>query len=144
MAVRRCGVMGKVEGWGWKRGWSCAVRLLSLVPLPLHHHARAHRHAELVLGLRVAEQPRLLELGAHAVAPEGLDFLQRCACPGVRRRAGGARRGARVMVERAADSGLLPDITNTIFVSRVFFSYSKPRSSTQDGARLLESDQVIR
>ena len=80
----------------------CTARqdLLAPVGLPLLA-PRAHRHAEELLRVGVAEQPRLAAAGAHAVVLVGLDALPRRAGPGVRRLARGARRRARVVVERA-------------------------------------------
>eukprot|EP00964_Phaeocystis_antarctica_P109907 scaffold74313_cov51-Phaeocystis_antarctica.AAC.2 len=80
----------------------CTARqdLLAPVGLPLLA-PRAHRHAEELLRVGVAEQPRLAAAGAHAVVLVGLDALPRRAGPGVRRLAGGARRRARVVVQRA-------------------------------------------
>ena len=129
-AVRRgwvgASMRGGREGWGWKWAASahplllvlsepalgspliqdllarCAARqdLLAPVGLPLLA-PRAHRHAEELLRVGVAEQPRLAAAGAHAVVLVGLDALPRRAGPGVRRLAGGARRRARVVVQRA-------------------------------------------
>ena len=74
--------------------------LFAPVGLPLLA-PRAHRHAEELLRIGVAEQPCLPAPGAHAVELVGLDSLPRSAGPGVRRLARGARRRARVVVERA-------------------------------------------
>ena len=74
--------------------------LFAPVGLPLLA-PRAHRHAEELLRIGVAEQPCLPAPGAHAVVLVGLDSLPRRAGPGVRRLARGARRRARVVVERA-------------------------------------------
>ena len=99
------------------------------------HSPSAHRHAELVLGLRVAEQPPLHAPGARAVVLVGLDSLPRCACPGVRRRAGGAWWSAGVMVERAAgpsrreEWALATKDKVTLSVFRVFYSVATPPSA---------------
>ena len=74
--------------------------LVAPVGLPLIA-PRAHRHAEVLLRLGVAEQPSLTAKRADAIVLMRLNSLPRRAGSGVRRLAAGARRRARVVVERA-------------------------------------------
>ena len=80
----------------------CIPRQGLVAPVGLPFIApRAHRHAVELLRISVAEQPSLTAKRAGAIELVGLDSLPRRAGSGVRRLAAGARRRARVVVERA-------------------------------------------